>query len=164
MTKEQAIENILEHCAQYGPLEQTSRSLTPNFLESSSQQFDSFSWSSLNLRLLLWRCRAQQLYPQKCSYFANEAVVALLPHSDSELYWDNGKRFLHENLPGYSFRNKWILSHCIFIHDVECLVFVPTGMPKEVGPQAVSGCISIEACPEDHQIPAHAQGNYLLLY
>lgn len=35
-----------------------------------------------------------------------------------------------------------------------------TGMPKEAGPQTVSGCLPPEAGTEDHQIPTHAQGNY----
>lgn len=34
-------------------------------------------------------------------------------------------------------------------------------MPEETGPQALSGCLPAKACPEDHQIPTHAQGNYL---
>jgi len=40
-------------------------------------------------------------------------------------------------------------------------VFVTTGMPEEPGPQTLSGCLPAEACPEDHQIPTHAQGNIL---
>lgn len=44
--------------------------------------------------------------------------------------------------------------------DGECLVFLTTGMPKEIGPQALPGCLPAETCPEDHQIPAHAQGYY----
>lgn len=36
--------------------------------------------------------------------------------------------------------------------------FVRTGMPEEAGSQTVSGCLPAEACPEDHQIPTHAEG------
>lgn len=32
------------------------------------------------------------------------------------------------------------------------------GMPEETGPQAESGLLPAEASPEDHQVPAAAQG------
>lgn len=45
----------------------------------------------------------------------------------------------------------------VSLSDGEHLVFLTTGVSEETGPQTVSGCLPAETCPEDHQIPAHAQ-------
>lgn len=40
-------------------------------------------------------------------------------------------------------------------------MFVTAGMSEEAGPQTLPGCIFTQACAEDHQVPADAQGKFI---